>query len=297
MMGAALGVIASLVVFEAQEWIRLSLQGIVVGALYASTALTILPRSELRRPAVVFFIGVVSVHALFLLIARPILMHRAVQDAGALVIPPLVMLEAMVFFSLTIIALIMLVMEYVNSQLQVLAEHDGLTHAFNRRTFHQLLGKSRANALRQGESLAVIAMDLDHFKRINDRFGHQCGDEVLRSFVRFAQSKLRLPDIMGRVGGEEFAFCLPKTTLAQAETVAERLRQVCEEQVVTWEGQEVRCTVSAGLTLLTGSEGVDALMNRADQAMYEAKDRGRNRVVVKLEDSRTTASAPSQVPA
>jgi len=125
----------------------------------------------------------------------------------------------------------------------------------------------------------VVMMDLDHFKRINDRLGHATGDIVLRLFVSVAQRVLRTEDVFCRWGGEEFVTLLPATALPQALLVAERLRQSFAEEAADLapEAAEIGFTVSLGLAQLQGDEEIEELLRRADHALYRAKDLGRNR--------------------
>lgn len=260
-------------------FVRLSFQGVVLGTLYLMAALVLFKHEGLRRPTPNFFIVLAAAHAAFLILLRPWLIHRHLEQSGVGMIPPVVSLEAMAFFSVITIVLIMLVIEHVNQQLTILSEVDGLTGVFNRRTFLRLLDKAKARADRSGEPLALIALDLDHFKLVNDQYGHQCGDQVLRSFAACAQLNLRTQDVVGRMGGEEFAIFMPDTPFKDAKVIAQRLRQSCETDAVSWAEQVVRYTISIGLTMLQATENKQVALNRADKAMYEAKRTGRNRCI------------------
>jgi diguanylate cyclase (GGDEF)-like protein len=135
---------------------------------------------------------------------------------------------------------------------------------------HQELERSR----RHGRSMALLIMDLDHFKSINDSYGHQAGDRVLVNFVARVNALLRRPDQLGRFGGEEFVALLPDTSLDEALVVAERIRATCALTEHT-----PSCTVSIGITTnRLDNDSVDTLLTRADVALYRAKARGRNRV-------------------
>ena len=165
-------------------------------------------------------------------------------------------------------------------KLRKLAITDELTGLSNRRRFlelcHMELGRSR----RYGCPLSLIMMDLDHFKRVNDTWGHQTGDLVLRHLAELCLRHLREVDSMGRVGGEEFAVLLPDTGGVDAVRAAQRLRQAVEEaQIQSPSGQIIKITISLGVaSLRSGEEDFTGLMQRADQALYRAKDKGRNRV-------------------
>ncbi len=168
-------------------------------------------------------------------------------------------------------------------ELQRQALTDALTQLPNRRHFLELTDREWARARRSGCALSLLMVDLDHFKSINDRWGHGVGDQVLRAFADCMRPQLRDSDVLGRLGGEEFAVLLPETALAQARDVAERLRQALAEVTVEVEAgaPPIRVTASFGLVVGDADIGtVDALFAHADQAMYAAKRAGRNRICV-----------------
>jgi diguanylate cyclase (GGDEF)-like protein len=164
-------------------------------------------------------------------------------------------------------------------QLEQLATHDGLTGLLNRRAFFHAAAAEVARSLRYGRPALVLVMDLDHFKRINDTFGHAAGDEVLRRFAETLRTMLREQDVVGRLGGEEFAALLPETADADGRSVAERIREKVASLSFGTSDQAFTVTVSIGLTTLVPSDHeVERAVERADQALYLAKERGRNRV-------------------
>lgn len=160
------------------------------------------------------------------------------------------------------------------------ATHDPLTGALNRRAFALLAEKQVAQAARTGRPLAVLMMDLDHFKRINDTLGHAAGDAALLHLVAVLQAGLREHDLLCRVGGEEFCLLLPDTREAGARSVAERLQQALADTPFVWEGKHWPLTASFGVaTVASGLDSAESLLQRADQAVYRAKEAGRNQVV------------------
>jgi diguanylate cyclase (GGDEF)-like protein/PAS domain S-box-containing protein len=173
----------------------------------------------------------------------------------------------------------------LEEQLRELATHDSLTGAANRRHFVEVAQRERERARRSGLPLSLCLFDADHFKNINDQHGHVAGDHVLSAIVQAAGSALRVSDVLGRLGGEEFAILLPETPLAGALKLAERVRAAiaaCEvqsgelgEQATR---QTIRITVSVGVAELAPDESFEAFLKRADRAQYAAKDLGRNRV-------------------
>ncbi|MEY6764079.1 cellulose biosynthesis regulator diguanylate cyclase DgcQ [Kluyvera ascorbata] len=161
------------------------------------------------------------------------------------------------------------------------AWHDMLTRLYNRGALFERASKSLADCQKAGESLAVIQLDLDHFKSINDRFGHQAGDRVLIHIGRVILNKIRKEDIAGRVGGEEFCLVLPGTSLAQATVIAERIREsINSREILISRNQTIRVSASLGVC---GSDELaqydfQVLQSIADKRLYLAKTSGRNRV-------------------
>lgn len=167
-----------------------------------------------------------------------------------------------------------------DAHMQRLATVDCLTGALNRRAFFERAESARMLALRLRKPIALVMLDLDHFKRLNDNFGHACGDEALRLFARTAGAALRDHDLIGRLGGEEFALALPGTTLDGAIQAAERLRLAVAAAPLPCCPGEYRVTVSIGLVLIGPNEALTAALARADHALYAAKSGGRNRIEV-----------------
>lgn len=155
------------------------------------------------------------------------------------------------------------------------AATDELTKLYNRRFFNEQLPTAMSAARRHNLPLSIIMIDLDHFKQVNDSFGHSEGDNVLREFADVLREMIRAEDIVARWGGEEFIMILPHTTLEAAEALAERIRGACKMHTVGMHGM----TASFGVAELTCGESEDSLIRRADDAMYLAKKEGRNRVI------------------
>lgn len=161
--------------------------------------------------------------------------------------------------------------------LKDLAYTDALTGLANRNNFLQTLENEIQRFQRYGQSFALLLMDLDHFKKINDTYGHLAGDECLRHFSRLSQQFLREVDVIGRLGGEEFAALLPLADSNSAYAAAERLRRQIEQNTIWFEGKEIKLTVSIGLARpILGDDTPEHILSRADQALYSAKHHGRN---------------------
>jgi len=165
-------------------------------------------------------------------------------------------------------------------KLALQASYDYLTNLYNRRFFIGHAEAEFARARRYGKSLALLMLDIDFFKNINDTFGHKTGDVVLQRFSALLLEKLRTVDIIGRIGGEEFAVLLPESKEQDALDVAERLREdIAETEIILEGGKVVHFTVSMGVAVLNEhTESLDVLFGKADQALYQAKNSGRNKV-------------------
>jgi diguanylate cyclase len=173
-----------------------------------------------------------------------------------------------------------------------LAIHDDLTGTYNRRHIIQVLEEEQMRAERTSRSFCICLMDLDHFKEINDRYGHLAGDDVLKQFAARVSGEIRVLDrvgrdgaaepdegsTFGRYGGEEFLLVLPETSMEGALSCAERIRRKAADMEFHTEGGSLRMTVSCGLTRYRSGEDIRAMLARADQALYLAKELGRNRV-------------------
>ena len=161
---------------------------------------------------------------------------------------------------------------------QSLARIDELTGLANRRAFYEAGDRALEWARRYDHALALVMIDIDHFKRINDSLGHAAGDAALRGLAEALRGGVRASDVAGRLGGEEFAVLLPETALDDATGYAERLRASVAQSVVVYRREEIRFTCSFGVAQMTPSDELDALLGRADEALYRAKAEGRDRV-------------------
>jgi diguanylate cyclase (GGDEF)-like protein len=164
-----------------------------------------------------------------------------------------------------------------HDRLQQMASTDALTHLYSRRWWFDLARTEFARARRYGGNLSLLVLDLDHFKSINDRFGHDIGDRVHCRFADLLRRTCRQSDIVGRLGGEEFALALPETSVAQAQSLASRLTDGCRALTLPVGEESVRWSCSIGVTELREEDpDLDAVLRRADAALYEAKRRGRD---------------------
>ena len=179
--------------------------------------------------------------------------------------------------TLVVLALVSLTIRKYQRQLERMATRDKLTGLDNRYVIENNTDLALRNADRRGEPLTVVLVDIDHFKQINDQYGHLFGDQVIASVARQLRARLRESDLIGRWGGEEFLLLLPGCDLQQAMQLCETLRRQIAEQGVTVGDNRVRVTISLGLAGYQQGEEADTLFHRADQALYRAKAAGRNR--------------------
>ncbi|MGZ4960730.1 MAG: diguanylate cyclase [Methylomonas sp.] len=169
----------------------------------------------------------------------------------------------------------------LQAQLQEQAIHDPLTGLYNRLFLIDNLERELSQAKRAGCEVSVIMTDIDHFKAVNDDYGHLAGDEVLRHFARIMKTHARCSDMACRYGGEEFFLVLPDTPLDVARERAEQLRQAVAEQIPQFENRDIHITASFGVATFPLDRGISAidLIGEADAALYQAKNSGRNRVI------------------
>lgn len=184
---------------------------------------------------------------------------------------------------ISLIFIIFGIKEWINNnrkmiqKLEELATYDGLTQIFNRQSIDSKLSYSISKVRRYPAPLSIILFDIDHFKKINDTYGHSIGDNVLKELAKVTENSLRELDLLGRYGGEEFLIVLQETTVEGAHTVAEKIRKTIENNSFD---TAPSVTVSMGIAELRENEIAEHFVQRADMALYIAKDRGRNQAVI-----------------
>ncbi len=167
-------------------------------------------------------------------------------------------------------------LKQAEAELQRLSTTDPLTGAYNRRIFMDLLTREMQRAGRYGELFSLLMFDIDHFKMVNDQYGHDAGDRVLQEVVRLGMETIRQADTLARWGGEEFMVLLPRTDGDKAHAMGERLRKHVADHTFT---DGCHLTISIGVTSFSRNDTVDSLLKRVDEALYRAKKSGRNMVV------------------
>ena len=205
--------------------------------------------------------------------------HSIFAFEGSQAISLIINLLAVIFIALGLIAMSQ---ESLRRDLEKLASYDALTGVHTRRVILNVLDKSIAKVARTGHPLGLIMVDLDHFKDINDSYGHRVGDQVLTTLVHAIEGVLRKDTYIGRYGGEEFLIIMPDTDKAQLDEVCERVRSAAEKTQIKVSHQQIICTVSLGALTLDGDnvEYITDPIVLADKALYQAKQRGRNQYVI-----------------
>lgn len=173
------------------------------------------------------------------------------------------------------------------------ARTDDLTGLSNRRDMQHRLGEEYSRYQRSGHHFSIALIDLDLFKHINDDYGHDAGDDVLRRFAELMQSVIRQTDVAARWGGEEFLILLPNTSLLQALTLAERLRSEVSQTEFRFAEKRLPVTISAGICSIAKASSVDELLKQADVHLYSAKEAGRNRIAPRVRTASTEQTSPS----
>ncbi len=192
-----------------------------------------------------------------------------------------ILFTSMLLISWAVIRRMVRNMSSLQDSLEWRAWHDMLTRLYNRAALFERAGKALAVSQQRGAPMSVIQLDLDHFKRINDQYGHQAGDRVLTHIGRVIINKIRKSDIAGRVGGEEFCIVLPETSLEQAVVIAERIREsIYSREILISRNQTLRVSASLGVCSSEELQRYDFqhLQSIADGRLYQAKQGGRNRV-------------------
>ena len=187
----------------------------------------------------------------------------------------------LIIYDVTEVAVNRIQIQAANAKLHELSRTDGLTGLLNRKTWESELEEEYRRFLRHHHTTSLIMFDIDHFKAINDNYGHPAGDEVIRETARVLKNNLREIDIAGRYGGEEFAVVLIDTDAEGAQTVAERIRQQVEENPIYYEDKFIPYTISLGIAeLSTAMSDKTQWIDCADKGLYQAKHGGRNNTVI-----------------
>lgn len=167
-------------------------------------------------------------------------------------------------------------------ELHNMANYDPLTNIYNRRRFMEEAERELLNSKRYGKQLSFMMLDIDHFKAINDEYGHLAGDEVIKSVIKACNDRIRATDVIGRYGGEEFVIVLSEVNTENAIKIAEYIRGYIENHIVLFNGKEMRVSISIGIASLiniSDAISIEQIIHQADMALYKAKNSGRNQVI------------------
>jgi len=257
---------------------------IVFGIVFAACARELLIRAE-SPLRIAYWLTGVSFAALSLLVfARAVLLWQSSAESYGLFqnipINPLTFLGICLLQFATMFGYVLMLDYRLVGELGKLASLDPLTGVFNRRRLEEEASRLEARSIRTGDPLAVMMIDVDHFKKVNDRYGHQVGDEVLRHVAKTIGAAIRTDDYFARYGGEEFCILLPSTTKDEAYVLGERLRQAYADNPFVIDGQRLQSTISIGIAdSVDVGKAFKSLVLAADEALYDAKQAGRNLVM------------------
>ncbi|MFA9439626.1 GGDEF domain-containing protein [Uliginosibacterium sp. sgz301328] len=264
--------------------LRVVLMSVVHTVICAAIAVTVVRFRPRSRP--LYSYGLTIGVAAFFTIGHAIrglfylFVHNA--DTASIMSPGMnvafLTLGAIVMPTLTMCA-VMMAHDAVMASAEKAANTDFLTHLLSRRALSEATEREIAGAARTGRPLCLVMFDIDHFKAINDTYGHAAGDAVLKAFASLGLATVRSDDYLGRMGGEEFALLLPETPPAVAVAIAERMLMRTRERGVHVGGEVIRHTVSAGVAAFERGDTLETLLAAADRALYAAKEGGRNRVI------------------
>jgi diguanylate cyclase (GGDEF)-like protein len=278
-----LGISSYYTIIENNLPIRFLLSSLVSGLFFMAGAIYLLRDSFNTSPFRHLFGVTLFAHGLFNTLRYALFSNqvRAILDAISIAPTDLILYEQLMITSLLPLGVVLLTNEVISLKLRKYAEHDSLTNLYNRRIFLECLHKNKSRAIRMKTPLSLLVLDIDNFKAINDSYGHLAGDQVLIDFAKNIQENLRKEDVIGRMGGEEFAIFLPNISEEAAITFAERLRSIIEAKPVSTSKGVINYTISIGITNIESQTSIEQAMDAADSAMYEAKRSGRNRVIYK----------------
>lgn len=282
-----LGISTYFTVIESNLSIRFFLSSLVSGLFFVAGAMYLL-RGRFNRFPFRHLLGwTLFAHGLFNAVRSGLFSKevKVILDVISIIPTDLILYEQLMITSLLPLGVVLLTNEVISLKLRKYAEHDPLTDLYNRRIFLDFLHKAKSLAIRTKTPLSLLVVDIDYFKAINDNFGHLAGDEVLIDFAKNIQNNLRKEDVIGRMGGEEFAIVLPNISVGAATAFAERLRSIIEAKPVFTNKGQINYTISIGITNIESTTSIEQALDVADSAMYEAKRSGRNKVIYKSIDA------------
>lgn len=284
---AGLNLLVALVWLHDDRWRNVlvaGLQALMAGVLLSQAWA---PGLQLRRLTGRWVVIAGATLMFLTLLLRTVLMFTASDWDSHFNVPPGVQVftyaVTLAVLLINSMGFVLMQMEHAVAQQHDLASHDRLTGLYNRLALMELMDHHLALARRRGSPLALLMLDIDHFKVVNDQHGHLVGDDVLRQVAQRAKARLRGADLLARFGGEEFLALLPATAAEGARAVAEDIRRAVADPPMVVHGVSIPVTISIGVHAGIPTDGptaAEAMIALSDQALYEAKHQGRNRVVV-----------------
>lgn len=281
--GCAVGAMALMLYYENDLVGRLTLFSAYTCVLMLATGIVVYrQRQRIRTPGVMLYVllslsALAAMHAL-----RAVVYGGGWVQVSSLLDPAPWSLFFIVCGSVTVpalfLALLLLIQTWLSEQMQAALTFDSLTGAYSRRSILDELERELQRCARSQARLAVLVLDIDHFKSINDRHGHATGDTALRHFARVVPKAVRASDRFGRLGGEEFVLLMYDCDAASALVQAQRVCDALRDSPLYLQGQELRMTASGGVATYQPGDSADGILARADLALYKAKELGRDRV-------------------
>lgn len=279
-LSLAAGLLLAFHILDTAPAVRIAVGSLFVGLFFLAGVLAL--ARAWRGGTMLRRFLVVAMFVLSLVVAGRGLLTAAYPDGLSWVSPALMQVFGFGGFYLMMLTnafgYLLLSREKLQQELARLETSDPLTDVPNRRGFYHALGPWMALARRPGQPTSMIILALDQFKRVNDSYGHAAGDAALKTMVETCKKQLRDSDLMGRLGGAEFAIQLPRTSLEDALMVAERIRRAIEAMPVKTERAVIKLTASLGVTTIRADDSTVSLFKRADEALQAAKVRGENQV-------------------
>lgn len=252
-----------------------------IAAVCTATAILLVRHRPLnRRPYHYWFAAVVAILFAICQLLRGLYFSSVTAPVNILTFDTVWNVAMLIIGAVTLLtmtmAAIMMVHDSMLASVEDAVNHDHMTGALSRKWLEAIARDHLVHAQKTGRPLSLLVIDLDHFKRINDTYGHAGGDEVLKEFVRVTRASLRDGDALGRLGGEEFGVLLPNTATDVAIRIAMRLREQSEQHLILGSFGECHYSISIGVATARPDENFDRLSARADSALYNAKNSGRN---------------------
>lgn len=276
----ALTAIAYLTTVTPNQPLRYFLGSLISGLLFIAAGRRFTKYGFKSLPVQYLFGLSLIFHGLFNCLRTGLFQPLVAENLESMALTPtdVILYEQLIMSTLFALGIIMVINEAISKELRIQADYDPLTNLFNRRVFLDLLRKNKSLSIRTKIPASLLMIDIDHFKSINDKHGHQVGDQVLTDFAKRVKRNLREEDVVARIGGEEFAILLPNTDKESSLQFAERLRTSFEKNPANTSNGEIFYSISIGVITFDELMSTEEALRFSDLAMYQAKKNGRNLV-------------------